>query len=70
MDDDLEQYPHVFFTSPDIWNAFVLDHGIAPAHLDEINQDEADDSLPQDSILEDFGDKWYCTWECSVIQAQ
>ena len=26
-DDDLQQYPHVFFTSPGIWDASVLDHG-------------------------------------------
>ena len=32
-DDDLQQYPHVFFTSPDIWDASVLGHGIAPAFL-------------------------------------
>ena len=54
-DDDLQQYCHVFFTSPDIWDASVLDHGITPALLDEINQ-EADDSLLQDSILDEFGD--------------
>ena len=29
-DDDLQQYPHVFFTSPDIWDAFALDRGITP----------------------------------------
>ena len=27
-DTDLQQYPHVSFTSPDIWDASVLDHGI------------------------------------------
>ena len=53
--DDLQQYPHVFFTSPDIWDDSVLDHGITPALLDEINQ-EADDSLLQDSIYDEFGD--------------
>ena len=54
-DDDLQQYPHLFFTSPDIWDASVLDHGITPGLLDEINQ-EADDSLLQDSIFDEFGD--------------
>ena len=54
-DDDLQQYPHVSFTSPDIWDASVLDHGITPGLLDEINA-EADDSLHQDSIFEEFGD--------------
>ena len=27
-DHDLQNYPHVFFTSPDIWDTSVLDHGI------------------------------------------
>ena len=54
-DDDLLQYPHVFFTSPDIWDTSVLDHGITPALLDEINE-KADDSLLQDSIFDEFGD--------------
>ena len=30
-DNDLQQYPHVFFTSSDTWDASVLDHGIAPS---------------------------------------
>ena len=30
-DNDLKQYPHVFFTSPDTWDASVLDHGITPS---------------------------------------
>ena len=54
-DDDLQQYPLVFFTSPDIWDASVLDYSITPALLDEISQ-EADDSLLQASSFDDFGD--------------
>ena len=27
-DQDLQMYPHVFFTSPDIWDPSVLDHEI------------------------------------------
>ena len=54
-DDNLQQYPHVFFTSPRIWNAFVLDHGITPAFLDEINQ-KPEDSWLQDSSSDEFGD--------------
>ena len=54
-DDDLQQYSHVFFTSPGIWDVSALDQGITPALLDEINQ-ETDDSLLQDSILDQFGD--------------
>ena len=52
---DLQQYPHVFFTSPDTWDASVLDHGITPSLLEEINQ-ETDDSLLQDSIFDEFGE--------------
>ena len=54
-DNDLQQYPHVFFTSPDTWDASVLDHGITPSPLEEINQ-ETDDSLLQDSIFDEFGE--------------
>ena len=28
---DLQHYPHVLFTSPDIWHTSVLDHGIPPS---------------------------------------
>ena len=48
-------YPHVFFTSPETWDASVLDHGITPSLLEEINQ-ESDDSLHQDSIFDEFGE--------------
>ena len=54
-DIDLQQYPHVFFTLPDTWDASVLDHGITPSLLEEINQ-ESDDSLLQDSIFNEFGE--------------
>ena len=54
-DNDLNQYPHVFFISPDTWDASVLDHGITPSLLEEINQ-ENDDSLLQDSIFNEFGE--------------
>ena len=69
--DDLQQYPHVFFKSPDFWDASVLDHGITPALLEEIQQ-EADDSLFKDSIwvnLEICTKEWYSTWTFSGIQA-
>ena len=49
-DDVLQQYPHVFFISPDIWVASVLDHGITAALCEEIKQ-EADDSLLKDSMI-------------------
>ena len=54
-DNDLKPYPHIFFTSPDTWDDSVLDHGIAPSLLEEINQD-SDDSLLQDSIFDEFGE--------------
>ena len=70
-DDDLQQYPHVFFTPPDTWDASVLDYGITPALLEEIQQ-EADDSLLKDSMVDRFGDhehEWYITWVFSWIQS-
>ena len=49
-DHDLQNYPHVFFTSPDIWDTSELVHGIPPSLLEDINQ-HSDDSMLQDSIL-------------------
>ena len=63
-DDDLQQYPHVFFTSSDIWDASVLDHGTTPALLKEIHHED-DDSLIKDSIFMNFDiftNEWYSTW--------
>ena len=54
-DQNLQNYPHVFSTSPDIWDASVLDHEITPSLLDYINQ-HSDDSLLQDSIFDEYGD--------------
>ena len=54
-DQDLQNYPHVFFTSPDVWDASVLDHEITPSLLEDINQ-HSDDSLLQDSIFDEYGD--------------
>ena len=54
-DQDLQNYPHVFLTSPDIWDASVLDHEITPYLLEDINQ-HSDDSLLQDSIFDEYGD--------------
>ena len=54
-DNDLQHYPHVFFTSPDTWDASVLDHVISPSLLEEINQN-SDDSLLQHSIFDEFGE--------------
>ena len=54
-DQDLQNYPHVFLTSPDIWDASVLDHEITPSLLEDINQ-HSDDSLLQDSVFDEYGD--------------
>ena len=54
-DHDLQNYPHVFFTSPDIWDTSVLDHGIPPSLLEDINQ-HSDDSLLHDSIFDAYGE--------------
>ena len=54
-DQDLKMYPHVFFTSPDIWDPSVLDHEITPSLLEDINQ-QSDDSLLQYSIFDEYGD--------------
>ena len=54
-DRNFQNYPHVFFTSPDIWDASVLDHEITPSLLEDINQ-HSDDSLLQDSIFDEYGD--------------
>ena len=54
-DQDLQNYPHVFFTSPDIWDASVLDHEITPSLLEDITQ-HSDDSLLQDFIVDEYGD--------------
>ena len=54
-DHDLQHYPHVFFTSPDIWDTSELDHGIPPSLLEDINQ-HSDYSLLQDSIFDAYGE--------------
>ena len=54
-DHDLQNYPHVFFTSPDTWDTSVLDHGIPQSLLEDINQ-HSDASLLQDSIFDAYGE--------------
>ena len=54
-DHDLQNYPHVSFTSPDIWDTSVLDHGIPPFLPEHITQ-HSDHSLPQDSIFDAYGE--------------
>ena len=40
-DQDMDTYPHVFFTSPDEWDRSVLDHD--PPHLDGLNPSQVSD---------------------------
>ena len=54
-DHDLQNYPHVSFTSPDIWDTSVLDHGIPPSLPEDITQ-HSDPSLLQDSIFDAYGE--------------
>ena len=54
-DHDLQNFPHVFFTSPDIWDTSVLDHGIPQSLLEDIIQ-HSDDLLLQYSIFDEYGD--------------
>ena len=54
-DHDIQNYPHVLFTSPDIWDTSVLDHGIPPSLPETINPHSAD-SLPQASNLDAYGE--------------
>ena len=42
-DQDMDTYPHVFFTSPDEWDPSVLDHD--PPHLDGLDPSQVPDNL-------------------------
>ena len=54
-DHDFQNYPHVLFTSPDIWDTSVLDHGIPPSLPAAITPHSAD-SLPPDSNFDASGE--------------
>ena len=54
-DHDFQHYPHVFFTSPDIWDTSVLDHGISQSLLENTNQ-HSDVSLLQSSNFDAYGE--------------
>ena len=49
-DHDLQNYPHVLFTSPDIWDTSVLDHGITPSLPEAINPHSAASLLPDSNF--------------------
>ena len=56
-DNDLQQYPHVLFTSPDTWDASVLDHGITPSLLEAT--DGSYSKIQFLMNLENFNVGWY-----------
>ena len=53
-DQDMDTYPHVFFTSPDEWDPSVLDHD--PPHLDELDPSQVSDQHFGDPMFDAYGD--------------
>ena len=53
-DQDMDTYPHVFFTSPDEWDPSVLDHN--PPHLDGLDPSQVPDQPFGDPMFDAYGD--------------
>ena len=53
-DQDMDTYPHVFFTSPDEWDPSVLDHD--PPHLDGLDPSQVPDQPFRDPMFDAYGD--------------
>ena len=53
-DQDMDTYPHVFFTSPDEWDPSVLDHD--PPHLDGLDHSQVPDQPFGDPMFDAYGD--------------
>ena len=53
-DQDMDTYPHVFFTSPDEWDPSVLDHD--PPHLDGLDPSQVHDQPFGDPMFDAYGD--------------
>ena len=53
-DQDIDTYPHVFFTSPDEWDPSVLDHD--PPHLDGLDPNQVPDQPFGDPMFDAYGD--------------
>ena len=53
-DQDMDTYPHVFFTSPDEWDPSVLDHD--PPPLDELDPSQVLDQPFGDPMFDAYGD--------------
>ena len=51
---DMDTYPHVFFTSPDEWDPSVLDHD--PSHLDGLDPSQVPDQPFGDPMFDAYGD--------------
>ena len=53
-DQDMDTYPHVYFTSPDEWDPSVLDHD--PPHLDRLDPTQVPDQPFGDPMSDAYGD--------------
>ena len=53
-DQDMDTYPHVFFTSPDEWDHSVLDHD--PPQLDGLDPSQVSDQHFGDPMFDAYGD--------------
>ena len=53
-DQDMDTYPHVFFTSPDEWDPSILDHD--PPHLDGLDPSQVTDQPFGDPMFDAYGD--------------
>ena len=53
-DQDIDTYPHVFFTSPDEWDPSVLDYD--PPHLDGLDPSQVPDQPFGDPMFDAYGD--------------
>ena len=53
-DQDMDKYPHVFFTSPDEWDHSVLDHD--PPRLDGLDPSQVPDQPFCDPMFDAYGD--------------
>ena len=53
-DQDMDTYPHLFFTSPDEWDPSVLDHD--PPHLDGLDPSQVPDQPFGDPMFDAYGD--------------
>ena len=57
-DQDMDTYPHVFFTFPDEWDPSVLDHD--PPHLDGLDPSQVSDHPFGDPMFDAYGDFHEC----------